>query len=161
MRETREEAIISGEFINNVTGEVSSIDFVHQLNHRNYSIKRLNMKVWDVGLDWVCSKVINSNLDQRMFVAIKQSLDKDNEFRKNVTNLSKEINTSGSNMRRMIKKLVDINFLTRKERGVYIANPFVVRNKGMTNIKCESLQKQWKDMIGEPTIEGINLNHSL
>jgi hypothetical protein len=151
MRESRESVALSGFFTDLQTGEVSDFHATKEILHKHYSIKRLNMKIWDVGLDWVGNKVIKSNLDYRIFTAIKQSLNRHNEFRKNVTELALEIGTTGSNMRKMLKKLCDINFLYRVERGVYLANPFVIKAKGMTNIECEELQTNWKTNVGEPT----------
>jgi len=150
LRETREEALISGSFIDNMTGEVSNISMSHQMNHRNYSIKRLNMKIWFEAYEHITGSVCNSGLDIKMLSAIKQSMNSHNEFRGNVTEISKTINTTPANMRKMIKKLVDIKFMYRLERGVYLINPFIIKAKGMTNERCESLQDIWRNEIGEP-----------
>ncbi len=155
MRETREEAIVSGSFTNDVTGEMTSMYMSHKLNHRNYSIKRLNMKIWFEAYEYVTSAVCNSSLDIKMLSAVKMSIDSHNEFRGNVTHMAKLLGTTPANMRKLVKKLVDVSFFHRLDRGIYLANPFIIKAKGLTNAECEKLQDKWRDEIGEPTFDTL------
>ena len=80
-RITTEEMIVPMDILDRTTGEIVSFSGTLKRSHRNYSIKRLNMKTWDIGIDWVIQKVCASRLDIAMFNYIKQSIDKNNEVR--------------------------------------------------------------------------------
>jgi DNA-binding MarR family transcriptional regulator len=157
MRETTESLSLYGSFINGVTGEVSEITATHQMSHKNYSIKRFNMRMWIEAYSWLMEKGCNSSKDISIFNHIISELDKENEFRGNQKMIAEELDTSTRNITKMINKLISLGFFIRKERGVYLANPFVlVSKKVKSNAEIEELQKSWKSLYGIPTYEKMN-----
>ena len=138
------------------TGEsVGTLKASKEFHHKNYSIKRLNMRIWEEGMDWVYLQVATSRTNTMIFNALKHEIDKHNEIRTNITHLAEKINVDPSTIRKMIKRLKDINFLYTQERGVYRVNPFVVKAKGITNEELENNQKWWEKNIGLPTIDKL------
>jgi len=47
----------------------------------------------------------------------------------------------------MLQESIEINFIKRLDRGVYIINPFIFKSKGCSNQTIERLQKEWLSPI--------------
>ncbi len=158
MRILSESTEVDIEAFDATTGErVGTLTAIKKTDVKHYNIKRLNMKIWQDGMDWVYLQVGTSRTNTMIFNTLKNEMDKENEIRSNITKLAEHISVDGSTIRKIIKKLVDINFLYRKERGVYLVNPYVVKAKGQSNKTTEGLQAYWASVFGvAPTAASIN-----
>ena len=151
MRETNESCVANIGLHNSETGEtIGNVEAIIYKQHKNYSIKRLNMKIWQEGLDAVMNSVISSNLDTKLFNYIKALMDKNGQILINQTQLAEEFNVKRNKIATFIRKLVDEQFIHKVQNGVYIINPFIIRPKGMTNEDCENAQGYWETIYGIP-----------
>ena len=82
-------------------------------------------KMYKNGYDMVMLN-LNSKLEMRLFISIRDSFTK-NRVEVNISQvkLVEKFNTTKSTVSRFIKKLVDIGFLMKIERGIYRMNPFI------------------------------------
>lgn len=157
MRISTEDVGFEIEAFRSDTGEsVGTLKASRRIQHKNYSIRRLNMKIWQEGMDWVYEQVATSRTNTVIFNTLKNEVDKHNEIRTNITRLAESLCVDASTIRKMIKKLKDINFLYSSERGVYRVNPFIMKSKGITNEEIENNQKWWEQNIGIPSVQKMN-----
>jgi len=151
MRVTDESLVANIGLHNSETGEtIGAVDAILYRKHKNYSIKRLNMKIWQEGLDRVMNEVISSNTDTRLFNYIKSLMDKNGQILINQTHIASEFNLSRQKIATFIKKLINTGFIHKVVNGVYIINPFIIRPKGMSNEDCEAAQTYWASIYGIP-----------
>ncbi len=163
MKITSERTEVMLETFDSTTGErVGEINATKITEVKNYSIKRLNVKIWQDGMDWIYLQVATSKVNTMIFNSLKNNMNTENEIRSNITHLANEIEVDSSTIRKMIKRLIDIGFLHRMERGVYLVNPFVIKAKGQNNQTTENKQAYWTSIYGfTPTTKTINERGSL
>jgi predicted transcriptional regulator len=161
MRKTREEIVLSGQFIDDATGEVLNMSATHQIDREYYSIKRFNMKMWRQGYNWAMGKVCKSSLDIQIFSYIVDNIKQDNMIYLSRKEVSELFNVSTVKVSQLLKRMTDINFVDRIERGVYRVNPFVLYPSNRPNKEIEFIQNGWKHKFGVPSVEKINRNGKL
>ena len=130
---------------------------------RYKSPKRLNMKIWVEALNWTRTTSCKSMLDVRIFDYITYSCDKSNEFREEQKAVAELLGTTPNTISRQIKRMLNIGLLHRKERGVYMMNPFVaISKKTRSSEEQVALQNYWTSIYGTtPTLESINKTSKL
>jgi predicted transcriptional regulator len=127
---------IQKKVLNDKTGELESKNFVEE--HR---IKRIRGGYHMVYGEYeeIMEEVIKSNKDIKLFNWITNSF----TYKKEEVNLTFgmcELNVSQPQFSRMIKKLIDLNYIKRINRGIYKLNPFIyVPYKA----NAEELQREW------------------
>jgi predicted transcriptional regulator len=158
MRETKNETLIDLQVINPITGEITNFKGKNVSTVKNYSIKRLNMRIWLEAYEWVGSIVVKSNLDYQILSYIKSLGDENNVFVINKTKLAKTFGISSRKLFDVIERIRQTGFITNEgfDRGMYMLNPFVIisksaANKGNKNI--ERLQDEWEELHGVPDFD--------
>ena len=138
-----EKEFFTKELFDAETGEVVTATGTREVQHKYYSVKKLNAKVCIMDLAEAMEKVCSSKKDIYIFWKIIDSLDKENSFRKVVTEWSEAIGVNKLQVKRILKKSVEVGVMRRIERGVYLYNPFMLSSKGSTNEIIERLQNKW------------------
>jgi len=126
------------------TGEVVTATGTREVQHKYYSVKKLNAKVCIMDLAEAMEKVCSSKQDIYIFWKIIDSLDKENTFRKVVSKWSIAIGVNERKVREIISRSVKVGVMRKVERGVYLYNPFMLSSKGSTNEIIEKLQDEWQ-----------------
>ena len=129
---------------------LGEVETNREIEHRNYSIKRLNMKIWQEGLDRVIENTCNSKKQIQMFNYVKNSVDKNGRILLNQTQMSKDMSTVRSATSKFVSSLQKEGFIEKESNGIYIMNPFIIKPKGMTNADCEMAQESWAMTHGVP-----------
>jgi len=136
------------------TGEIHSANIsLPEKVVQYHNIKRFNMKIWVEGLSHYKNKICVSMLESRIFDYMVIGLDPHNEFREVLTQVADMHGTTQQSVSRLIKKMVDYKVLERKQRGVYLFNPFLVKAKGCTNKDISALQGEWEKVNGVTEIK--------
>ena len=143
MREVVEQVSVSLNVINPSTGEVFDVVGNNTKQTRYYSIRNLNFKGNIMDLFTYQAKLCKSSKDIELFRDILLSVDKHNEFRKTISSFAEQTGNSRQRVTKLLKDAVDIGFMKRIDRGVYLVNPFTFKAKGTNNTTIESLQKEW------------------
>ena len=143
MRASMEEIEISKEYFDNETGEAIQLKHTHRIHSQYFTIKKLNSKVSIMGIAEAQERICSSKQDIYIFWKIVDALDKYNVFRENVTTWSKSIGVNQRKVREILTRSVEADFLRNYERGIYTANPFVIKGKAVSNETAEKLQKDW------------------
>jgi biotin operon repressor len=144
------------ELRNSLTGETQPIkppsDDKKDIPY--YRIERLRMKIWNDGMNFVENRVIHSNLDIRLLNHIKDKADLSNRVCISQTELAKQFGTSRNKISTFLKKLIDIGFIHKEQRGIYTINPYVYCSftawfvGGSKNVSY--LQNEWRFDVGMP-----------
>ena len=155
MREINENTFVEVGLVNMDTGEITTTTARQSKKIKYYSIKRLNMKIWEDGLSFALESVCRSNLDIKIFNAIKSSVGSDFKINVNQSRLAERLNTSRNSVALVLKRMRDINFIKSKVRGEYEINPFVVAPKSAKNEDIEAKQFEWSRNGEVPTESSI------
>ncbi len=147
MREEKEVIKTKLQLIHNQTGELIEVDGESEVTKRYYSIKKLNKRICVMDLFTYQSKLCKSSKDITMFRDFLLAIDKYNEFRKVIVDFCKENNIDRSRFTKFIKKSIEIGFIIRIDRGVYIVNPYAFQSIGSNNQLIEDAQSRWKKLI--------------
>ena len=128
--------------LNEKTGELETELFIRDMRVKNRG-KQGWTKMYKNGYDMVMLN-LNSKLEMRMFIAIRDSFTKNRvETSISQVKLAKEFDTTKSTVNRLIKKLVEIEFLMKIERGIYRMNPFIYLPY---QDDAQLLQEEWKEL---------------
>ena len=110
--------------LNEESGELESQLFIKSIEKKN-SGKQGWTKMYKNGYDMVMLN-LNSKLEMRLFIAIRDAFTRNRvEVYISQVKLAEELNTTKSTVNRFVKKLVDIRFLMKIDRGIYRMNPFI------------------------------------
>ena len=133
------------------TGEIEPLQ---TSDDSNYNVRRLNMKIWTEGMDFVMESVCKSSKDIELFNHIKKMAGSQNDIILSPTQLAKEHNVSKQKVTQFIKSLIDIGFIAREAPGVYRLNPFVMLSHKAWSVggtkTAQYLQNTWSREYGEP-----------
>jgi len=128
--------------LNEESGELESQLFIKSVEIKN-SGKQGWTKMYKNGYDMVMLN-LNSKLEMRLFIAIRDSFTKNRvEVHISQVKLAEEFNTTKSTVNRFVKKLVDIKFLMKIDRGIYRMNPFIYVPY---QVNAHLLQQEWEDL---------------
>ena len=128
--------------LNEESGELESQLFIRDIKRKN-SGKQGWTKMYKNGYDMVMLN-LNSKLEMRLFIAIRDSFTKNRiEVHISQVKLAKEFDTTKSTVNRFVKKLVDIKFLMKVDRGIYRMNPFIYVPY---HVDAPLLQQEWEDL---------------
>ena len=162
MRIEKEKTILEGHFVDSLAGEFKQMTLTKETVYENYSIKRLNMKIWDEAESWSLENICNSSKDIQIWNVFKTMLDAENSFSGSQKELAKELDVSTVKINNFFKKMKDIGLVVSEKRGVYKFNPFVrMSMKIKSNLERERIQKEWAEKYGTPTAQSINDNKTL
>ncbi len=137
-------------------GEVHQIPLPKDDDERvtDYTVLRLQMKIWNKAFKWVENKVIHSNTDIRLFNDIQDKADELNQVYIIQSKLAEEYGLSRNKIATFLKSLIDVGFIHKKARGVYTVNPFVFSSqKAWSNGGAKGIskiQKNWWWTVGIP-----------
>lgn len=134
------------EVYDSETGQSLNLSHTSKTEYRYYSIKKLNLKVCTMDIAQAQAKICKSSKDIIVFWTIIDDLDKYNEFRSSVSALSQKLGVARSKVTAILARAIEHKLLKRIGRGVYSANPFMVKSKGSTNEIIERLQVEWNKM---------------
>jgi len=124
------------------TGEHLDVD-THMNFHKHYTPKILNTKVSDMRLRDVQIEVCVSSSATKLFWIIVDNLDRTNSLSR-IADVARDNEVTQKSLGSTIKKLVDVGFLKRTNRGVYFANPFVLVSRKVNSGKeIIQLQNSW------------------
>ena len=131
--------------LNEDSGELEKQLFTRDVKQKSRG-KQGWTKMYKNGYDMVMLN-LNSKLEMRLFIAIRDSFTR-NRVEVNISQvkLVEEFNTTKSTVSRFIKKLVEIEFLMKIDRGVYRMNPFIYVPYQEDALM---LQKEWEEMAVE------------
>jgi predicted transcriptional regulator len=115
--------------------------------------QRLNMFIWQEGLDQVMEEVISSKNDIKLFNYIKTSMNKHNKVTINQTKMAKDLGLSRVKVFQFIRQLVEAGFMHKAYAYTYIVNPFILVSTWMKNRRdeIEAAQEYWASIYGIPT----------
>ena len=140
MRFEKSTYIITKKILNDNTGELEPKDF-KELKEVSYLRGGFNM-IYHKSYEVVTESAIKSNTDLKLFNWIT------NEFTYQKVDVPLpysqcKVSISQPQFSRMIKRLVELNYLMRTSRGVYRMNPFIyIPYKGTG----DELQKEWNEL---------------
>ena len=136
--------IITKKVLNENTGELESTNYIEE--HTVSKLKGGFNLMYHKSYEEITETVISSNLDMKLFNWITNEF----TYKRVETSLSyldfNDKTISISSFKRMIKKLVDINYLLRVRRGIYRLNPYIYipyRANG------SELQQEWDKLTKE------------
>ena len=110
--------------LNETSGELETQLFIRDIEVKN-SGKQGWTKMYKNGYDMVMLN-LNSKLEMKIFIATRDSFSR-TKIETNISQvkLAEKFNTTKLTVNRFIKKLVEIGFLIKIERGIYRMNPFI------------------------------------
>ena len=152
MRIQVETDIFSKEVFDSETGQTMNLVQSSIKETKYYTIRKLNAKVCIMDIAQAQAEICKSSKDIQVFWEIVDKLDKYNEFRESATTIANKLGVQRSKVTDIISKSIKVNFLCRIDRGVYLANPFMIRSKGSTNEIIEKLQSEWSDHLQKETL---------
>lgn len=110
--------------LNENTGELETELFTRDVKIKSTG-KQGWRKMYKNGYDMVMLN-LNSKLEMKLFISIRDSFTRNRvEVNLSQKKLVEEFNTTKSTVSRFIKKLVEIGFLMKIDRGIYRMNPFI------------------------------------
>jgi hypothetical protein len=142
MRETEEITRYSANVIGQ-EGELFPITAERKTIHRYYSIQNLNSKVCIMDLFTVTSKIVTSGKDVFVIGALLDSTNKFNLFGVNIAQWCVKHSIDQSNFYKLLSRALREDLICKKERGVYMVNPFLFKAKGASNEDIENSQRIW------------------
>ncbi len=149
--------------MNRQTGEIADLKGVIEKPIRNYTLRRLNVKLWIQAYAWFQERVLHSNLDVKILNKFMDMADSQNLVLWNQSKVAKELGTSRQKIAEFTKRLKDIGFIAKEAQGVYRINPYVYLSTGANALGKEAsrLQWDWFRRFGEPKDETISEYESL
>jgi len=143
MKETKVIEFFTASIVDS-NGELHPIEATKEISNKYYSIRRLNLKIcYDDFID-VLSKLCKSSKDILIFGKLFDKVDRENELRISVTNFCKKHEFTRSRVNKILQEAVEIGFVKKLDRGLYLVNPFILKGKGTSNQTIERLQKEWE-----------------
>ena len=124
-------------------GELHPIEAIKDTSNRYFTIKRINLKVCYMDFIKIQSKLCRSSKDILIFGDLFNKVDRENELRINVTQFCKKYGYTRSRINKMLKEAIEVGFVKKLDRGLYLINPFVLKGKGCSNETLERLQLEW------------------
>ena len=98
---------------------------------------------------------LNSKLEMKIFIAIRDSFSRSKiEINISQVKLAEKFNTTKSTVNGFIKKLVEIGFLIKIERGIYRMNPFIYVPY---QADAPFLQAEWTELTRK---DGLNFRRN-
>jgi len=129
------------KILNEETGELESKRFIEDASYSK-TIKQ-GWKIMYARYDEVVLSM-NSQLETKLMIAIRDSFTKNNvEAFISQKKLAKLYYTTPSTVNRLVKKLVDIDFLLKIDRGIYRLNPYSYLPYQANGLL---LQKEWDEL---------------
>ena len=139
MIHTTVDKIVSHKILNEDTGEVETRDF-KEIQKRKKVKGGFNM-IYHKSYEEVMEQSIKSNKDLKLFNWITNQF----TYKKSIAPLiysECKIDISQPTFSKMIKKLLDLGYIKRKGRGLYLLNPFIYLP---FKADAEELQKEWNE----------------
>jgi len=124
-------------------GELHPIEAIKDTSNRYFTIKRINLKVCYMDFIKIQSKLCRSSKDILIFGDLFNKVDRENELRINVTQFCQKYGYTRSRINKMLKEAIEVGFVKKLDRGLYLINPFVLKGKGCSNETLERLQLEW------------------
>ena len=135
--------IISKKVLNENTGQLEEKEFIEKKYRK--SIKGGHNIMYHIDYHYILKNAIKSSKDMQLFIWITEQF----TYKKVEVSLSFsrcKVNISQPHFSKMIKKLVELDYLMRVARGVYRLNPLIyVPYKANT----EELQDEWLQLKRE------------
>ena len=94
----------------------------------------------------VLSKLCKSSKDILIFGKLFDKVDRENELRIGVSKFCEKYDFTRSRVNKILQEAVEVGFVKKLDRGLYLVNPFIMKGKGTTNQTIERLQKEWELM---------------
>lgn len=142
----KESDTYSKEVFDGETGQSLNLSHTSMIESKYYNIKKLNARICIMYIGTAQAKICKSSKDIVIFWTIMDRLDKYNEFRTSLADLAKELGVARSKVTGMFSSGIDAGIFKRVDRGVYKANPFMVKSKGSTNDTIEAAQSEWESL---------------
>jgi hypothetical protein len=135
--------IITKKVLNENTGELEQKHFREERKTKN--IKGGFNMIYHKSYEEVLEEVIKSNKDVKLFNWIT------NKFTYSRTEVPLiysqcPIDISQPQFAKLIRKLLDLNYIIRVDRGIYRLNPFIYLPY---KADAETLQSEWKELTGK------------
>jgi len=145
MRETKVIESFTASIVDS-NGELHPIEATKEISNKYYSIRRLNLKICYDDFITVLSKLCKSSKDILIFGKLFDKVDRENELRISVTKFCEKHDFTRSRVNKILQEAVEIGFVKKLDRGLYLVNPFIMKGKGTSNQTIEKLQKEWELM---------------
>jgi len=145
MRETKVIESFTASIVDS-NGELHPIEATKEISNKYYSIRRLNLKICYDDFITVLSKLCKSSKDILIFGKLFDKVDRENELRISVTKFCEKHDFTRSRVNKILQEAVEIGFVKKLDRGLYLVNPFIMKGKGTSNQTIERLQKEWELM---------------
>ena len=143
MKETRIIESFTASIVDS-NGELHPIEATKEISNKYYSIRRLNLKICYDDFITVLSTLCKSSKDILIFGKLFDKVDRENELRIGVTKFCEKHDFTRSRVNKILKEAVEIGFVKKLDRGLYLVNPFIMKGKGTSNQTIERLQKEWE-----------------
>jgi len=138
-----EKSIDTSLILANHDGEHIDVQVSISKKRKYYTIRKINSRICDMTFAEVQTKVCKSSKKVEMFWKLLQATNNRNRF-SDVSVIAKENNYDYSNLTRLVKDMIDVGFVKRIERGVYMVNPFEYLGKAVNSAESmEELQEEW------------------
>lgn len=125
------------------TGEYLTITTEVKNQVKYYSVRKLNVKVCIMDFFDAQEIICRSSKDIHILKMVLNAVDKDNEFRKNVSKFRLDIGCSRSQLSAVISRAKTANLIRPSERGVYMVNPYLFKAKGCSSETISQKQQEW------------------
>jgi len=129
--------------LNTDTGELEPIRFTQDIQY-NQGKKRGWVPMYKNGYDEVMIN-LGSKLEHKLFIEIRDMFTSRNtEVAISQVDLANRFDSTPPTINRLIKKLLEIEFLLKIRRGVYRMNPFILIPYQADGYK---LQEEWDELM--------------
>jgi len=145
MKITTKETVVTLETYSPITGEVIPVEGRKVKSDKYYSIQKITTRINAMTFLEVLTKTCKSSKDIEIvnFILDKQKSD-GNIYIPNITKEAENMDISRSKLNKILKELLNNNLLYKKEKGIYLVNPFIfIGKKVRSNEAREKLQQEW------------------
>ncbi len=144
MKISQEHDRINYSLVDNDTGEVSNLTATKVITNHYYSIKGLRTKISMKSFAEAQSLICKSSIDIQLFWYLMQRTER-NLLIVNQKDISDVFEVRPEKISRFIKKMIEVDFLKKKQQGIYMVNPIFFKSPKTTNDMVEQLQKDWEE----------------
>ena len=129
--------------LNDVTGELEKVRFTKDTTYKE-SVRQGWRRMYNNGYDATMME-LKSDLEKNIFIYIRDMFTK-RQVEVNISQvlIARKFNTTPPTVNRLIKKLIDVEFLLKINRGVFRMNPFILIPYQADGI---ALQKEWTELM--------------
>jgi len=131
---------ITKQILNPTTGEIQNEVYTRDTKKKSGIKQGWTMTYIDY--DEMLATVVKSNLDMKLVMHLKLMIKRDFTLTINITKESEKIGIGRDKLSKMLKRLVDAEFLRKTDTG-YKSNPFMFLP--FRPIDAESEQLKWKE----------------